>query len=189
MVLCPLCTNVKRTLNDASSLSRHVQYVHFNHNNDKEFQCIVSDCNTIIKGPTNILQHFKIHHKDEPGFEFLQKKIKPNDHQKFESLNNEDFLDCDDFELNEISLKEINDFHEDVAIEKSDFTNNEILLFKLNYKKSSSQEDKFCDLVVNQKRLNNLTEKGTLDIACEWLNFISDGLKSGNNIFKVKIQF
>lgn len=170
MVKCPLCTNSERFLNDSSSLSRHVQYVHYNRSNDNEYHCIVTDCNFLIKGPTNILQHFNNHHKHEPGFEFLNKKNKTiTNSQSLSTPSNLISFDNHDIESSIVELNEVNN----ESVEDC------IPLYNLIEQNDLTIEDKFCDLIISFKKRYNVTQMAAISMTDEILTFIADGLDEG----------
>lgn len=186
MVFICKCTNQGRKIENASNLSRHIRLCH---SNKDEFYCIVPNClQKIIKHSGNILRHFKTHHLNENGFEFLKAKQdvsystnNPRFQEKdliFEKLDN--FSDSE--YLNDFNS--INDFENDLKTSDQSIQIDETLPGLLNQqikKKSElSIEDECCNLIVKQKKKFKITQTASIGIPDEWLEFISSRLRTGN---------
>lgn len=173
MVICPLC-EIKRCLSNTSQLTRHVQYVHYN--GDNEYKCIVVNCGAIIKRSTNILKHFRTYHHNTPGYEFLKESdpsLPPfidnlSEHIEFDFQPEDTNLEASHAE--DMQINEIEDFNT---------IDNCIPFLKLEKKQKDSPEDQYCALIAYQKKEYNLTESAVLSIAKDWMNFTIEGLNTG----------
>lgn len=176
---CPCDSN--RTIFDSKGLSRHVQYNHYNNEGDF-FLCVLPDCNKPkIRGQQNILRHFKNNHlfdkrlaflADE--FIFIQSESDNNNINNINNINNNiNNTNDESYSMNSFGSSEM-----EFSIEPPTLLNPILNNIPLNL------EDKFCQLVVNQKKRYKTTEVAALNIAQDWYNFYSDIFGIGNFLIK-----
>lgn len=169
---------INRTIFDSKSLARHVQFGHYDNDDDGDFyKCVLPDCKKPkIRGHQNILRHFKTNHLFDKRLPFLSSEFIEISDNNF-NINNNDNNISDNYNDELFSINSCGSSEMDYSIETPCLLN--LPFSEINL----SLEDKFCQLVVNQKKRYKTTETAALSIAQDWYNFYSEYLGIGNFLF------
>lgn len=124
-----------------------------------------------IRGSTNIIRHFKNNHLFDKRLSFLSKEfVVISDNNNSDNFNNLD-MHLDSSESSSISLEN---------------SPNPPCLLNPYIEGDLSLEDRFCKLVVSQKKKYKTTETAVLNIAQDWFNFYSNYLEIGDFLINLK---
>ena len=183
-------TQCGRTIHDRNALCRHVQLAH--QVSENQYECIISDCRSSpIAQSTNIFRHFVTHHQNIKGLEFLNeweivatkvvRKAIQHDQQQSSSapsslapppLDTDWQMDLD----NEMNCSPAEPARDD------DLDLDQTVVPKFESPRESHDlrlEDKFCNLIVKQKKTMKTSQEAAMNMADQWLDFYLDGLENG----------
>ena len=187
-----------RTIHDRNSLCRHVQLAH--QLSENQYECIISDCRSSpIAQSTNIFRHFVTHHQNIKGLEFLNeweivatkvvRKVQPHQQQSssgpsslaLPQLDSDWQMDLD----NEMSSSPPRPARDD------DLDLDQTVVPKFESPRESRElrlEDKFCNLIVKQKKTMKTSQEAAMNMADQWL-FILMVLRKVSSILLVQYYF